>query len=182
MRHIHVVNNVNASHKCNRLVHDYYFPVQTAQSLSLKRPGRCLGPELEHHHAGRLQVINHGFRQIIRTESIDQDMRLYPAKGRPPESFRDASSGMVICKNIAFQINFMNGPVQRRFQRRKIGFAVLQQGDLIVSNNGGHGTVVLLFLFEPEDRRFPFEGSWLLQHPVSVWPVPYLMKSDTLFL
>jgi hypothetical protein len=67
-----------------------------------------------------------------RAESIDQNVGFYATEGRPPERFRNASSGIVIFEDIAFQINFMDRPVQRRFDRRKIGFAVLQQGDLIV--------------------------------------------------
>jgi len=43
----------------------------------------------------------------------------------------------------SIQINFMHGPVQRRFDRRKIIFAVLQQGNLIVWNNSGHSRVAL---------------------------------------
>jgi len=43
----------------------------------------------------------------------------------------------------SIQINFMHGPVQRRFDRRKIIFAVLQQGNLIVWNDSVHSRVAL---------------------------------------
>ncbi|MDH3898916.1 MAG: hypothetical protein OEV18_16165, partial [Deltaproteobacteria bacterium] len=39
-------------------------------------------------------------------------------------------------------------PVQRRFDRREISFAVLQQGNLIVWNNSGHSRVVLFLSFQ----------------------------------
>jgi hypothetical protein len=77
----------------------------------------------------------------MRAEAIDQKVGFYAPQGRPPERFRNVLSGMVILKNIAFQINFMHCPVQRRFDRWKIIFAVLQQGNLIVWNNLGHSRV-----------------------------------------
>jgi len=72
----------------------------------------------------------------------------YATKGRTPERFRNASSGIAIFENIAFQINFMHRPVQRRFNRREISFAVLQQGNLIVWNNSGHSRVDLFPSFQ----------------------------------
>ena len=44
----------------------------------------------------------------------------------------------------SIQINFMHGPVQRRFDRRKIILAVLQQSNLIVWNNLGHSRVAFM--------------------------------------
>jgi hypothetical protein len=130
--HTHVVDNVNASDKGNLLVHNHHFPVQATQPLSLKRPGRYLGPELQHHYAGPLKEFDHGFGQTIGAESIDQNVGFHPTEGRPSERFRDALSRIVIFENIAFQINFMNRLIQGRFHGREIGLTGLQQGNLII--------------------------------------------------
>ena len=146
----HIIDNINASNKSNLPVYDHNFPVQAAQSPAPQRPGRSLGPELQHQYASRLKIIYYGLRQIDRAESIDQKVGNYAADGRPPERIRNAASCGVMLKNLGFHINSIDRPVQRCFDHRKICFAVLQQGDLIVWN---HSSLIKFVYFSAIRHR-----------------------------
>ena len=104
---VHMIDDIHAADKSDRPVHDHDLSVQATQPSPPQRPGRCLGPELQHPYAGRLEVIGHGFRHADRAESVHQQMGFYTSQGRTLEGFGNEATGIVIFENVSFQIDFM---------------------------------------------------------------------------
>ena len=70
-------------------------------------------------------MIQHAPWQVLGAEAVDQHIDFYAAQDRPFQRARNPLSGSIIFVNIRFKINFIPGPVERRFDGGEIAFSVL---------------------------------------------------------
>jgi hypothetical protein len=93
------------------------------------------------HGSSLLLFLIAGIVLKDKTDIVAVFIPLFLATVKPPG--HSARLHAKVHDEKSIRINFMHGPVQRRFDRRKIIFAVLQQRNLIVWNNLGHRRVAL---------------------------------------
>ncbi|MEJ2201359.1 MAG: hypothetical protein P8X63_10160, partial [Desulfuromonadaceae bacterium] len=132
-----VIQDIDPADKSDFPVDHHNLPMHPAQTFTLQGPGRDSRPIEQYPDPALAQPRQQTFVQIFGAETIQQHPNRHPARCRPQQGFGYPRSGGIMAIDVAFQIDFMYGPVTGLFKSRKIGGAGVQQGNPVVRHKTG---------------------------------------------
>ena len=92
---MYVINDIDAADECDFGVNHRQLAVQAPQPLAAQRPERDLRTEFSRAHARIPHALQQVAAKILRTETVDQQVRHHAAPCRAHQCLRNAVSGHI---------------------------------------------------------------------------------------
>jgi hypothetical protein len=136
---IHVVDDVDATHKGDVPVDVTELPMQPAQAVRAELPGRDLGTILQQLDAPLRQVALDRRREIVPgAPSVHEHAHDEAALRRANERCRDDPADVIVGVDVGFQPDLALGAIDREDQRGKVLPAAPQQCDQVARQEPVH--------------------------------------------
>ena len=128
---IEIVHDVDPADERDVAVDHDHLAVQPAQTVAAQGQWTQLAAIDQHLHARFTQTRQQAGDEVAPAEAVDHHPDRHPPLCRAHERISDAAAGEVIVEDVALQEDLVGGAVDRRFQRREVLLAVLQQRDRV---------------------------------------------------